>query len=816
MQNNYPFRRAVIVFISLLILSSCTTKNNALTKKDSYLSEMVSLANNPAILSSTDSIVTFTGHPTYITPTEGGLLSEFGSHIGIKAVYSPLFLHTEIRSAVTLRDDRLAFFYLDISPQKLLKRSIAFTYNNWTEQADFSTFNSKATITFIDTNLILLHLSLKNLSTDKVDIKPKLVFFNNDKIKKVYLLDGDIILKKGWSNDVNLFNNIVSQEMYLGVSSNIGFTRIAKNSKGKGWFTAAFDQPEVILLPEEEKGIYYLIAFSADGISRLKEVIYGGKKFVKDSPEIGLYSSKKGYEKFLSSLPLPHTDNEWYKELYYDAVTGLKMSLYMPRNNMKHWGSIPSKGKWDNLFYLWDSGWHALGISEFDVGMAEGIMKGMFETQKINGGIGAADWDGMHGFLGLISTSVPNAGWVMRIIYERDNDKTRAQEFAKEVYKKSKRWLSWWKRNRDRDNDGLFEYLVMGESGWDQSPRGDIWGKEKGHGDSYFYTKWGGLINSERTIDFVDLNIYLFQYYKTMALWAAEINLPIKEVLYWEEESQKLISKIEQMTWDPKKGGYYDIWRDYGLRHSFVDVTTPTIWWPAFLGEGINIERARQLIERHILNKGEFFGQYPIPSVAYNEQTFLRDNANWRGFLWLVTTYSAVQSLYKYGYEDEAKEIIHRTLNMLGNQSPLRGIFEAYNPITGIRRSNAFQFGWSCAFVVEMLLERYQRERFIRMEKEISGHIKYLYNEDGDILYSVNTGSYEVPLVNISSLEDKGLKESRRIQIILSDPYHMLHKKDKITITVGKRLFDVKLGVRYEIELADNSDIIIRGIKGNT
>jgi glycogen debranching enzyme len=212
------------------------------------------------------------------------------------------------------------------------------------------------------------------------------------------------------------------------------------------------------------------------------------------------------------------------------------------------------------------------------------------------------------------------------------------------------------------------------------------------------------------SIDALDLNCLLYAYCKSLSTWANELD---QNGSCWEERASLLQERIEQQMWNEERGCWQDIKLTEGNgKHEFVDVLTPVIWFPAWLGVSENETRIRRVTEEHLLNEEEFFGLYPIPTVAYNSPYYNveGDCYYWREQIWLVTAYSAVSTLAKYGYEEEYQELIQRLVGMMQGKG---GIYETYNALTGEvgwgsggpGEPSCFQFGWSAAFLMEIAVQ---------------------------------------------------------------------------------------------------------------
>ena len=92
---------------------------------------------------------------------------------------------------------------------------------------------------------------------------------------------------------------------------------------------------------------------------------------------------------------------------------------------------------------------------------------------------------------------------------------------------------------------------------------------------------------------------------------------------------------------------------------------------------------------------------YPgMPSVAYCDPAYVED-LFWRGPTWLNIAYFAIDGLDRYGYHDLAMNIKETILGWCDGDK--RCIFETYNSRTG-EGCNAKNFGWSSAFIIQMIL----------------------------------------------------------------------------------------------------------------
>jgi len=115
--------------------------------------------------------------------------------------------------------------------------------------------------------------------------------------------------------------------------------------------------------------------------------------------------------------------------------------------------------------------------------------------------------------------------------------------------------------------------------------------------------------------------------------------------------------------------------------------------------ENLSSEAAKTIIEKHLLNPKEFWLPYPIPSVPKDNPEFDPKGMRllWRGPTWININWFVHKALKKWGYNNEAEELLEKTVGMILSS----GFREFYNPFTGegLRSKN---YGWS-TLVVDML-----------------------------------------------------------------------------------------------------------------
>jgi len=130
---------------------------------------------------------------------------------------------------------------------------------------------------------------------------------------------------------------------------------------------------------------------------------------------------------------------------------------------------------------------------------------------------------------------------------------------------------------------------------------------------------------------------------------------------------------------------------------------------PLWAGIPLPAGEVARVIESHMLNPDEFFRERPFPSVSYDDPQY-DGGGYWRGRIWPHIVYWMIQALWRHGYHAEAELTADRLLAMF-LRTPW--IHENYNSATGEgwdaeHRMGFPDYNWSCATVIELLLERYK------------------------------------------------------------------------------------------------------------
>lgn len=361
-----------------------------------------------------------------------------------------------------------------------------------------------------------------------------------------------------------------------------------------------------------------------------------------------------------------------FREQYLYAWWIMRAGLLSTRFYTTREVMVPSKnyyvGSWQ-----WDNFFHALAYRYVDGRMAQDQLRILIDHQREDGMIPDAIHD--EGTITHLDypieadvTKPPLFAWAAWKLFEFDRDR----EFLDEIYDALRRWNSWWFEKNDLDHNGLCEYQHPYSSGLDDSP---LWDR--------------GM-----PVESPDLNTYLYLQMETLARIAVEIGQK-HEVGNWKRKADTLLRLLLHKRWDEERGIFNATHRGRKL-----GVLTPFNLFPLLTGRLPTAISARLI--GHIVNRDEFWTNFPVPTVAVNQPQYDPEQM-WRGPTWINVNYLLIEGLFKSGYPELGQVLRRRTLELLLAKSDF---YEYYHPESGDNPPKAAPiFGWSAALFIDMAIQ---------------------------------------------------------------------------------------------------------------
>lgn len=169
----------------------------------------------------------------------------------------------------------------------------------------------------------------------------------------------------------------------------------------------------------------------------------------------------------------------------------------------------------------------------------------------------------------------------------------------------------------------------------------------------------------------------------------------VKKADEFQKKAKTLADCMETLCWDEKEGIFLTRYlKDGNIKISRTHTLSSVL--PLFTGM-MSKEKARRMVEEHILNKGEFYSHYPLSFVSMRDP---RERSGWkpfslpilwRGGVWVNMNWMLVKGLREYGYHDAASDIAQKTAAMILKEGAFR---EFYDSRTG-KGYGGKSYGWS-------------------------------------------------------------------------------------------------------------------------
>lgn len=404
----------------------------------------------------------------------------------------------------------------------------------------------------------------------------------------------------------------------------LGSTERVKTSVGEFYLTV-----------EEKNGAYYF-AFSY------------GKKAERVYTDEELDELKKARYAYFEDMP--ECRDKKYEKLYYKCLSIQKENVYSAEGKIPCLWTTPDRVP-HRFMWLWDSAFHAMAISEYNIELAKDCIRAVLLQQEESGFIAHMMSPSEGGFSNVTQPQV--LAWGVWEVYQKCKDK----EFLRECVPALSKFLIWTMKNRDKNGNGLLEWFTepdyleckCGESGLDNCPRFDF----------------------DIEMDAFDFSTYLCNDAKYLSWIYNELG-DTENAEYFKGVHESVKEKINATFWSEEDGLYYDCLFDGTL----TKVATHSSFLPMFAG--ICTQAQAEKMVKALLNEKRFWTKMPVPSIPKDSEFY--DIDMWRGCTWLNLNYFIMLGLRKYGFDKIAEEFRAKVLASVNKWYEETGnIFEFYD-----------------------------------------------------------------------------------------------------------------------------------------
>lgn len=360
--------------------------------------------------------------------------------------------------------------------------------------------------------------------------------------------------------------------------------------------------------------------------------------------------------------------------------------------------------------WLWDSCFHAIILSHFSTEAAKKEIHSLFSRQLQNGMIPhiiywkkinqttfpRIKW-GKNGTSTL--TQPPMLSYAVWQIFQKTKDK----KFLASSYPNLYHFYRYLLTDRDPHEKHLIGIMNPDESGEDNSPRFDlplglppVQTLQENTKRRFALVKQNIECNFDAPfcmrnffwVKDVQFNSIMVENLKVLAEIAEKLDHPHDSVYFTEKATEIAAAMRKLMLQD---GIFYST---YGRDYQKIKVKTWAIFTPLF-AKILTKEEAKKLVNTHLLNRNEFWTNFPVPTTALNEPAFDPEGF-WRGPTWIGANWFIYKGLKNYGFDDIAEEIKQTSVNLIQKN----GFREYFNPLTG-EGLGAQNFTWG-GLVIDM------------------------------------------------------------------------------------------------------------------
>lgn len=245
----------------------------------------------------------------------------------------------------------------------------------------------------------------------------------------------------------------------------------------------------------------------------------------------------------------------------------------------------------------------------------------------------------------------PIASFVVRMLHLRTGDRALLES----AYPILLANHDWWWRERDGNGNGLLEY------GTSPVGRGLYRGtklaaKDESMMDNSPVHDEASIVPETHTLDCEDvaLNSLVALDGELLATIARELG-DHETATRLAERSDALKARIRAELWDDSRGIFANrLWSG-----RFVGSLAPTSFFPLIAGAA-DAQQTKRLIDDHLLNEREFWGEHVLPAVTRDDPAF-GDNVYWRGRVWPPLNTLVYYGLRRHGLDDVAALLAERS-----------------------------------------------------------------------------------------------------------------------------------------------------------
>lgn len=351
-------------------------------------------------------------------------------------------------------------------------------------------------------------------------------------------------------------------------------------------------------------------------------------------------------EKLYSRIPILHFKNPDLEMLYWSGFNLLRQVMMPPEGRCKHnyyvFSREPQWG-WGHGGQVFHESISMLAYVFMDPEGAMNSQRVYMERQHPDGYINYRTGpylDEVVPYNGHLTSSAPWFNWENWEIYKV----TRDHRFLSQAYFSGRRLYDYWLKNRDSLRDGLCEW---GGHAVLESVR---------DGEVAVWDQVGWPSNFEGP----DLNCMLVREARALESMASVLGKR-REAQQWKEEAEKRVKLINKYMWDEATSFYYNINMN-SKTFTFKkrdDLKRQEIIGFLPLWAGVASQQQADFMVRILTDTSKFWRKFGVPSLSADDP-YYNPAGYWNGPVWVQWNFLIEQGLFKYGYNNLARELVSK------------------------------------------------------------------------------------------------------------------------------------------------------------
>jgi hypothetical protein len=375
--------------------------------------------------------------------------------------------------------------------------------------------------------------------------------------------------------------------------------------------------------------------------------------------------------------------------------------------------------------WLWDSCFHAIVLSHFDVERAKSELECLIANQQPDGFVGHVTFWQREKFESVIAGY--DIAWRTKHVtdciqppllaeaLEAAVKRGAGDDWLRVMLPKVRAFYDWLDLRRDPDRDGLIAVVQADETGLDHSPKFDALIGSPGLTMAEFTEGWKRVALPYDAFQRDPDRMFAMDHFIVEDVMVNTIyvkNLQVLGALYarlgdaaqakaMRERADVGFQSLLKKCWSDARGLFFDLAGHRAEKH-LTHAVTFTCLMPLLFPE-LPAPMAQRLIG-HLEDEKMFAAPFPVPTVAVSDPAFVPGVVGtklvWRGPAWMNSNWYLARGLRAHGRADLAKKIEDASLAAIRKH----GFREYYHPFSG-EGFGAPDFSWT-GLILDLFEER--------------------------------------------------------------------------------------------------------------